>query len=92
VTDLAVSAFELTKRYGDVTALESARLRVGRAEIYGFLGLNGAGKTTTIRLLLGMMPPLPAMPRSSAFVWGRARTPCGDASAISSSPPSRTQS
>ncbi len=57
MTDLAVSAFELTKRYGDVTALESARLRVGRAEIYGFLGLNGAGKTTTIRLLLGMMRP-----------------------------------
>jgi ABC-2 type transport system ATP-binding protein len=57
MTDLAVSAVDLTKRYGDVTALDRAHVRVRRGEIYGFLGLNGAGKTTTIRLLLGMMRP-----------------------------------
>jgi energy-coupling factor transporter ATP-binding protein EcfA2 len=57
VTDLAVSAVGLTKRYGDVAALDGAHVRVDRGEIYGFLGLNGAGKTTTIRLLLGMMRP-----------------------------------
>jgi ABC-2 type transport system ATP-binding protein len=57
MTDLAASAVDLTKRYGDVSALDRARLRVERGEIYGFLGLNGAGKTTTIRLLLGMMRP-----------------------------------
>jgi ABC-2 type transport system ATP-binding protein len=55
--ELAVSAVDLTKRYGDVSALDRARVRVERGEIYGFLGLNGAGKTTTIRLLLGMMRP-----------------------------------
>jgi ABC-2 type transport system ATP-binding protein len=57
VTDLAMAAVDLTKTYGDVTALDRAQVRVERGEIYGFLGLNGAGKTTTIRLLLGMMRP-----------------------------------
>ncbi len=47
----------LVKRYGDVTAVNDLSLRVGRGEIYAFLGLNGAGKTTTIRLLLGMVRP-----------------------------------
>lgn len=57
MTDLAVSAVALTKRYGEVSALDRAQVRVDRGEIYGFLGLNGAGKTTTIRLLLGMLRP-----------------------------------
>jgi ABC-2 type transport system ATP-binding protein len=48
---------DLTKRYGDVAALDRVRIQVQRGEIYGFLGLNGAGKTTTIRLLLGMIRP-----------------------------------
>jgi ABC-2 type transport system ATP-binding protein len=47
----------LTKRYGDVTAVDGLSLRVAQGEIYAFLGLNGAGKTTTIRLLLGMVKP-----------------------------------
>jgi ABC-2 type transport system ATP-binding protein len=55
--DLAISALDLTKRYGDVYALEHVQIQVRRGEIYGFLGLNGAGKTTTIRLLLGMVRP-----------------------------------
>src|SRR5512138_3978272 len=48
---------DLTKRYGEVLAVDSVDLRVKRGEIYGFLGLNGAGKTTTIRTLLGMIRP-----------------------------------
>jgi ABC-2 type transport system ATP-binding protein len=55
--DLAVSTSGLTKRYGNVLAVDEVDLRVERGEIYGFLGLNGAGKTTTIRLLLGMVRP-----------------------------------
>jgi len=47
----------LTRRYGDVLAVDDLGLTVGRGEIYGFLGLNGAGKTTTIRMLLGMIRP-----------------------------------
>jgi energy-coupling factor transporter ATP-binding protein EcfA2 len=53
----AVETSGLTKRYGDVLAVDGVTLRVGRGEVYGFLGLNGAGKTTTIRALLGMVRP-----------------------------------
>jgi ABC-2 type transport system ATP-binding protein len=47
----------LSKRYGDVTAVDGLSLRVAEGEIYAFLGLNGAGKTTTLRMLLGMIKP-----------------------------------
>lgn len=53
----AIQTDKLTKRYGDVTAVDDLSLRVAKGEIYAFLGLNGAGKTTTIRLLLGMIKP-----------------------------------
>jgi ABC-2 type transport system ATP-binding protein len=54
---LAIETIGLSKIYGPVRAVDSVDLRVGRGEIYGFLGLNGAGKTTTIRALLGMVRP-----------------------------------
>src|ERR671924_497519 len=53
----AIETNQLSKRFGDVLAVDSVDLRVRRGEIYGFLGLNGAGKTTTIRALLGMIRP-----------------------------------
>jgi ABC-2 type transport system ATP-binding protein len=53
----AISADGLTKRYGPICAVNDVSLRVGRGEIYAFLGLNGAGKTTSIRMLLGMIRP-----------------------------------
>lgn len=55
--DPVIETTNLTKRYGDLTAVADLSLRVGRGEIYAFLGLNGAGKTTTIRMLLGMVRP-----------------------------------
>jgi ABC-2 type transport system ATP-binding protein len=55
--DYAIETTGLSKFYGPVRAVDSVNLRVGRGEIYGFLGLNGAGKTTTIRALLGMIRP-----------------------------------
>ena len=55
--NIAIETHNLTKRYGDVTAVNDLSLCVERGEIYAFLGLNGAGKTTTIRLLLGMVRP-----------------------------------
>jgi ABC-2 type transport system ATP-binding protein len=55
--ELAIETNGLSKNYGAVRAVDSVNLRVGRGEIYGFLGLNGAGKTTTIRALLGMIRP-----------------------------------
>jgi ABC-2 type transport system ATP-binding protein len=55
--NIAIETNSLTKRFGDVTAVDHLSLRVARGEIYAFLGLNGAGKTTTIRMLLGMVKP-----------------------------------
>jgi len=53
----AIRTEGLTKRYGDVVALDHLDLEVARGEVVGFLGPNGAGKTTTIRLLLGLIRP-----------------------------------
>ena len=53
----ALVARDLTKRYGDTTALESLDLDVAPGVVYGFLGPNGAGKTTTMRLLTGLIDP-----------------------------------
>ncbi len=53
----AIITTELTKCYGDKTAVERLSMQVREGEIYAFLGLNGAGKTTTIRMLLGMIRP-----------------------------------
>jgi ABC-2 type transport system ATP-binding protein len=47
----------LTKRFGDVTAVDGISFELRRGEILGLLGPNGAGKTTTIQLLLGLTTP-----------------------------------
>ena len=55
--EAVISTEHLSKKFGDVTAVNDVTLTVGKGEIYGFLGLNGDGKTTTIRMLLGMIHP-----------------------------------
>ncbi|GAA0526623.1 ABC transporter ATP-binding protein [Paractinoplanes ferrugineus] len=57
MTDPALRAVDLTKRYGRLTALDTLNLDVVQGEVFGFLGPNGAGKSTTIRLLLGLARP-----------------------------------
>lgn len=47
----------LTKRYGDVVAVDQLSLRVPRGGVFGFLGPNGSGKTTTMGMLLGLVHP-----------------------------------
>jgi len=46
-----IETSNLTRKFGDVTAVEDLTLHVGEGEVFGFLGPNGAGKTTTIRML-----------------------------------------
>ncbi len=46
----------LTKRYGDLVAVDNASFTAKRGEILGFLGPNGAGKTTTMRIITGFLP------------------------------------
>jgi ABC-2 type transport system ATP-binding protein len=53
----AIEARGLSKRYGDVTALDALDLTVPTGSVFGFLGPNGAGKTTTLRLLTGLGRP-----------------------------------
>jgi ABC-2 type transport system ATP-binding protein len=52
-----IEAKALTKRYGDVLAVDGVSFTVERGEVVGFLGPNGAGKTTTMRMLTGFVPP-----------------------------------
>jgi ABC-2 type transport system ATP-binding protein len=54
MSNAAIRADGLSKRYGDTVALEGLDLTVRPGEVYGYLGPNGSGKTTTIRLLLGL--------------------------------------
>lgn len=56
-TDIAIRARGLTKRFGDLTAVNELDLDVPKAAIYGFLGPNGSGKTTAIRMLCGLLSP-----------------------------------
>jgi ABC-2 type transport system ATP-binding protein len=53
----AVQVAELTKQFGDFTAVDRVSFTIDRGAIFGFLGPNGAGKTTTIRMLLGLLKP-----------------------------------
>src|SRR6478609_6783477 len=54
---LAVDAIDVTKRYGDLTAVDTVSLQVAQGEVYGVLGPNGAGKTTFLRMLFGLIRP-----------------------------------
>jgi ABC-2 type transport system ATP-binding protein len=53
--NLAIVARDLTKRFGDFTAVDGIDFEVRRGEIFGFLGPNGSGKTTTIRMICGLL-------------------------------------
>ncbi|MBS1213421.1 MAG: transporter, binding protein [Proteobacteria bacterium] len=52
----AIRTEDLTRRFGDFTAVDGVNLSVRRGEIFGFLGPNGSGKTVTIKMLTGLMP------------------------------------
>ncbi|MCA1803099.1 MAG: ABC transporter ATP-binding protein [Rhodothermaceae bacterium] len=52
-----IEARDLTRKFGDFTAVDSISFHVGRGEIFGFLGANGAGKTTAMRMLTGLLVP-----------------------------------
>jgi ABC-2 type transport system ATP-binding protein len=53
----AIEAHNLTRKFGELTAVENLDLEVAEGEILAFLGPNGAGKTTTIRMLAGIISP-----------------------------------
>lgn len=58
---------ELTRRFGDVTAVNGVSLDIRKGEMFGFLGPNGAGKTTTISMLCGLLKPSGGSARIAGF-------------------------
>ena len=70
----AIEAAGLTKRYGDVTAVDDLSFSIRDGAVTGFLGPNGAGKTTTLRMILGLARPT----AGSSTVLGRPYTQLDD--------------
>jgi ABC-2 type transport system ATP-binding protein len=64
--DAAISLQGLSKRFGDLEAVDEVDLEIGKGELFGLLGPNGAGKTTIIKMLTTMLKPT----SGKAFVWG----------------------
>src|SRR6266568_2345660 len=62
---------KLTKRFGDLTAVDGIDLDVHEGEVFGFLGPNGAGKTTTLRLLCALIAPTSGTAEITGFRLGR---------------------
>lgn len=61
----------LTKRFGDVLAVDNLDMDVRPGEIFGFLGPNGAGKTTTIRMLSALISPTSGKAKVAGYDVGR---------------------
>lgn len=53
----AIATYGLTRRFGELTAVEDVTLQVAQGQFFGFLGPNGAGKSTTIKMLTGLLEP-----------------------------------
>jgi ABC-2 type transport system ATP-binding protein len=66
-TKTVISTENLTKRFGDFTAVNEITFDVQSGEIFGFLGANGAGKTTAMRMLCGLLAPTSGMATIAGF-------------------------
>ena len=69
--DSAIEAQNLTRRFGNFTAVAQVSFRIERGEIFGFLGSNGCGKTTTMKMLTGLLEPS----EGEAKLFGRPLNP-----------------
>ena len=62
-----INAQNLTKKFGDFTAVNKITFEVQKGEFFGFLGANGAGKTTAIKMLIGLSKPTAGMATIAGF-------------------------
>jgi len=67
MSEFVIETQNLTKRYGDVVAVDNLNLRIRAGEVFGILGPNGSGKTTTILMLLGLTEPTEGWARVLGF-------------------------
>jgi ABC-type multidrug transport system ATPase subunit len=79
--ETVIEANELTKRFGDFTAVDRVSFRIGRGEIFGLLGPNGAGKSTTFKMMCGLLRPTSGSAQVAGYdlyrAAGSARTRLG---------------
>ena len=54
---IALQTFALTRKFGDLTAVDQVTLTIHKGEIFGLIGPNGAGKSTLIKMLTTLLPP-----------------------------------
>jgi ABC-2 type transport system ATP-binding protein len=57
IVTIALQAFALTRKFGDLTAVSEVTLTINQGEIFGLIGANGAGKSTLIKMLTTLLPP-----------------------------------
>lgn len=63
----AIYVENLTKMFGDFTAVNNISFEVGKGEVFGFLGANGAGKTTAMKMLIGILKPTSGHAQVASF-------------------------
>jgi ABC-2 type transport system ATP-binding protein len=69
-----INTLGLTKKFGEILAVESLELDVAEGEVFGFLGPNGAGKTTTVRMLTSLIGPTSGSATVAGFTLGQQDT------------------
>jgi ABC-2 type transport system ATP-binding protein len=67
MSDYAIEAQQLSRRFGTFTAVDAISFQVRPGEVFGFLGANGAGKTTAIRMLIGLLAPTSGSARVAGY-------------------------
>jgi len=67
MSEPAIQAKDLTRKFGDFTAVDKISFDVRAGEVFGFLGANGAGKTTAMRMMIGLLSPTSGSARVAGF-------------------------
>jgi ABC-2 type transport system ATP-binding protein len=77
-----IEAHELTKRYGDKTAVDGISFTIAPGSVTGFLGPNGAGKSTTMRMIMGLDRPTTGTVTVNGKPYAKDRSPLSEAGAL----------